>query len=194
MTTATSINLVKGQKIDLTKTNPTVKKFKVGLGWDTNNATTGGDFDLDASVFMLGANGKLVSDSHFIFYNNLKCPNEGVIHTGDNRTGKGDGDDESIIVDTTKLGQDVDKLVFVATIYEAPARHQNFGQVKNAFIRICDADTNTEIMRYDLGEDFSTETAMTFGSIYRKDGELKFEAAGTGHAGGLDSYVAEYKA
>lgn len=189
-----SVNLTKGQRVDLTKTNPGVSKFCVGLGWDTNGTSTGGDFDLDASVFMLGQNGKLLSEQHFVFYNNTKSPGDAVVHSGDNRTGQGDGDDESILVDASKLGTDVDQLLFVVTIHEAAARNQNFGQVRNAFIRVLNDETNTELMKYDLSEDFSVETAMTFGRLYKKDGELKFEAVGAGQVGGLEQYLNQYKA
>lgn len=186
-----TINLSKGQRVDLTKTNPTVKNFLVGLGWNVNSAV-GADFDLDVSAFILNADNKLVSEQHLVFYNNLKAPNDAVIHSGDNRTGAGDGDDETLKVDFSKLDAAAKKIVFVVTIHEAAQRSQNFGQVSGAYIRICNADDNTEIMKYDLGEDFSIETAVTFGELYEKDGEWKFNAVGTGMAGGLQEYLNMY--
>ncbi len=191
METAQSINLAKGQKVDLTKTNPAVAKFSVGLGWNVNSAV-GNEFDLDVSAFILGENKKRVSDSHFVFYNNLKSPNDFVTHTGDNRTGAGDGDDESLIVDFSKAKPEEKSIVFVATIHEAAARNQNFGQVTGAYIRICDAATGNEIMKYDLNEDFSVETAMVFGELYEKDGQWKFNAFVSGQKAGLDAYLAQY--
>lgn len=188
----TAINLSKGQKVDLTKTNPSVKQFLVGLGWNPNTAV-GGDFDVDVSAFILGSNGKLLSDSHFVFYNNLKSPNDAVIHNGDNRTGEGDGDDETLTIDFSKLTNGEEKIVFVVTIHEASSKNQNFGQVNGSFIRILDKENNTEIMKYDLNEDYSTETAMVFGELYKKDGEWKFNAVGTGMNGGLEDYLNIYK-
>lgn len=188
----TAINLSKGQKVDLTKTNPSVKQFLVGLGWNPNTAV-GGDFDVDVSAFILGSNGKLLSDSHFVFYNNLKSPNDAVIHNGDNRTGEGDGDDETLTIDFSKLTNGEEKIVFVVTIHEASSKNQNFGQVNGSFIRILDKENNTEIMKYDLNEDYSTETAMVFGELYKKDGEWKFSAVGTGMNGGLEDYLNIYK-
>lgn len=191
METMATINLVKGQKVDLTKTNPTIKVFKVGLGWNPNTAL-GGTFDVDVSAFILGENQKRVSDKHFVFYNNLKSPNDFVVHTGDNRDGQGDGDDESLIVDFSKVSPLEKSILFVVTIHEATAKNQNFGQISGAFIRICDNTTGTEIMKYDLGEDFSIETAMIFGKLYEKDGEWKFEATGTGSKSGLNEYLTQY--
>lgn len=187
-----SVNLEKGQRIDLTKSNPGVSKYRVGLGWDVNGTSTGQGFDLDASVFVLGDNGKLLSEPHFVFYNNLKTPDEGIVHSGDNRTGQGDGDDETILVDFSKLTADAKELIFVVTIDKAQERSQNFGQVKNASIRVLDETSNTELMKFDLSEDFSVETAMTFGRLYKKDGEWKFEATGSGQQGGLQSYLNQY--
>lgn len=187
----TGINLTKGQKVDLTKTNPTIKKFNVGLGWNPNTAV-GGEFDLDVSAFILGANGKRISDNHMVFYNNLKSPGDFVVHNGDNRTGEGEGDDETLTIDFNKVDPAAEQIVFVVTIHEAQEKNQNFGQVSGSFIRIMDADTNTEIMKYDLNEDYSVERAMVFGKLYKKDGEWKFEAVGTGMAGGLADYVAQY--
>lgn len=189
--TTPAISLVKGQKVDLTKTNPDVKAFKVGLGWNPN-AAVGGTFDVDVSAFILGANGKRVSDSHFVFYNNLKSPNDFVTHTGDNRDGQGEGDDETLIVDFSKVSPEEEAIVFVVTIHDAAAKNQNFGQVQGSFIRICDNATGQEIMKYDLNEDYSVETAMEFGKLYKKDGEWKFEAIGTGMKGGLQDYLNKY--
>lgn len=186
-----TINLVKGQKVDLTKTNPTVKKFKVGLGWNPNVAV-GGAFDLDVSAFILGDSGKKVSDKHFVFYNNQVSPNDFVNHTGDNKTGAGEGDDESLLIDFSKVSTEEKSVVFVVTIHEAKEKNQNFGQVSGSYIRILDAATNAEILKYDLNEDYSVETAMVFGKIYLKDGDWKFEAVGTGMKGGLQDYVNQY--
>lgn len=191
METTSSINLSKGAKVDLTKTNPSVAKFTVGLGWNVNGAV-GAQFDLDVSAFILNESGKRVSDGHFVFYNNLKSPNDFVVHNGDNRTGEGEGDDETLTIDFSKATADEKKVVFVVTIDEAAARNQNFGQVSGAFIRVCNAADGSEILKYDLNEDFSVETALTFGELYEKDGEWKFNAIGTGQAGGLDAYLNQY--
>ena len=150
-----AVSLAKGQKVDLTKTNPGLKEVLIGLGWDTNKYDGGKDFDLDASVFMLGANGKVRSDADFVFYGNLKHESGSVEHMGDNLTGAGDGDDEEIKVFLDKVPADVEKIDFTVTIYEAEQRKQNFGQVENAFIRVVNKATNEELIRYDLGEDFS---------------------------------------
>lgn len=187
------INLEKGQKIDLTKTNPSVKKFRVGLGWNPNSTTTGSTFDVDVSAFMLGENGKIPSEQHLVFYNNLKSPNEGLVHNGDNRTGEGDGDDETLTFDVSKIDEVSEKIQFVVTIHDGIQKNQNFGQVGGAYIRILDDATDTEIVRYDLNEDFSTETALNFGGLYKKDGEWKFEAVGTGMKGGLQDYLNIYQ-
>jgi tellurium resistance protein TerD len=188
---STAINLVKGAKVDLTKTNPNVKKFKVGLGWNPNTAV-GGTFDVDVSAFVLGENGKRVDDNHFVFYNNLKSPRDFVVHNGDNTTGEGDGDDETLVVDFSKVSAEDKQIVFVVTIHDAIAKNQNFGQVSGSYIRISDEATGTEILKYDLNEDYSIETAMIFGKIYEKDGEFKFEAVGTGMKGGLQDYLNQY--
>ena len=185
------INLSKGQKVDLTKTNPTVKKFRVGLGWNPNSSV-GDKFDVDVSAFILGADEKRISDAHFVFYKNLKSPNEFVVHTGDNTTGEGDGDDESIIVDFAKATPEEKSIVFVVTIYESDIRNQNFGQVSGCYIRVIDDETNQEILKYDLNEDYSVETAMIFGKIYEREGEWKFEATGVGMKGGLQDYLDKY--
>lgn len=181
-----AINLEKGQR-----QNISAPKFNVGLGWDTNSSNTGEAFDLDASIFILGANGKLVSDSHFVFYNNLKSPDEAVIHTGDNLTGEGDGDDEKITIDLSKISSDVAEITFVVTIHQADTRRQNFGQIRNSFIRIVDTN-NTELVKYELDEDFSIETAVEFGRIYKRNDEWKFEAVGSGMKGGLQDFLNKY--
>lgn len=186
------INLSKGQKIDLTKTNPGLKNVLVGLGWDTNRYSGGEDFDLDASAFIVDGNGKAFNEKSFIFYNNLQSEEGSVIHTGDNRTGDGDGDDEQLLVKLPTVPSVVQKVVFTVTIHDADQRKQNFGQVSNAFIRIVNEDTNEEIVRYDLGEDFSIETALVVGEIYRHNNEWKFNAIGSGFQGGLASLITEF--
>lgn len=186
------INLQKGQRVAIESNGASIQKFRVGLGWDTNQSDSGADFDLDASVFILGENSKVVSQSHFIFYNNPKDPEGSVTHTGDNLTGEGDGDDEMIDVDLSKVNAAVRSMNVVVTIHDAAARDQNFGQVSNAFVRIYDPNTNEEILKFDLSEDFSIETAVEFGRIYLKDGSWKFEAIGTGFNGGLQSFVDKY--
>ncbi|GIM58316.1 MAG: TerD family protein [Capnocytophaga felis] len=182
-----AINLQKGQRESLS-----TQKFTIGLGWDTNSTSTGDAFDLDASVFILGENKKILSDNHFIFYNNLRSPNEAVIHTGDNLTGDGDGDDEQIIVDLSKIDANASEICIVVTIHEALNRKQNFGQVRNSFIRIVDNNSNQELLKYELEEDFSIETAVEFGRIYKRNGEWKFEAVGVGMKGGLQDYLSKY--
>ena len=180
-----AVSLAKGQKVDLTKTNPGLKEVLIGLGWDTNKYDGGKDFDLDASVFLLGANGKVRSDADFVFYGNLKHESGSVEHMGDNLTGAGDGDDEEVIVFLDKVPADVEKISFTVTIYEAEQRKQNFGQVENAFIRVVNGANNEELIRYDLGEDFSVETAVVVAELYRNKGEWKFNAIGSGFEGGL---------
>nr|WP_315251061.1 TerD family protein [uncultured Flavobacterium sp.] len=182
-----AINLQKGQR-----ENINAPKFTIGLGWDTNNSSTGSGFDLDASVFILGDNKKIISDSHFVFYNNLKSPDDAVIHTGDNLTGDGEGDDEQVKIDLTKINSAVKEICIVVTIHDAIDRKQNFGQVRNSFIRIVDDSNNTELVKYELEEDFSIETAVEFGRIYNKDGQWKFEAIGVGMKGGLEDYLNKY--
>ena len=179
------INLTKGGNASI----GSMQKFTVGMGWDTNTTDSGQAFDLDASAFALNASGKVLSESHFIFYNNLKSPEGLIEHTGDNRTGDGDGDDESIKIDLSKLPAGCEKISFVVTIDDAEARGQNFGQVRNAFVRVYDSSTNEEVIKYDLGEDFSVETAIEFGELYLKDGAWKFKAIGAGFAGGLQKFV-----
>ncbi|MBQ5319933.1 MAG: TerD family protein [Oscillospiraceae bacterium] len=187
-----SISLAKGQKVDLTKGNPSLKNVMVGLGWDVNVYDSGAAFDLDAAAFMLGENGKCPTEKEFVFYGNLKHVSGSVEHQGDNLTGEGDGDDEQILVDLSKIPANVSKIAFTVTIYDCDARRQNFGQVDNAFIRIVDEATNTELVRYDLGEDFSIETAIVVGEIYRHNGEWKFNAIGSGFQGGLAALCAHY--
>lgn len=179
------INLTKGQKVSLTKENPGLKNITIGLGWDLNIFDTGEDFDLDASAFMLGSNGRCVSDNDFVFYGNLSGANDSVVHMGDNRTGEGDGDDEQIHIDLSRIPENIERVSFTVTIYEAEKRRQNFGQVSNAYIRIVDEDTQQELLRYDLGEDFSIETAMIVAELYKHNGEWKFNAIGSGFQGGL---------
>lgn len=182
-----TISLQKGQKVDLTKGNPSLSKVMVGLGWDTNKYDGGYQFDLDAAAFLVGENGKVIDDSDFVFFNNLKHSSESVIHMGDNLTGEGEGDDEQIKVILAKVPQNVHKISFTVTIYEAEARGQNFGQIANAFIRLCNEETGEEMIRYDLGEDFSVETAVVVGELYRYGTEWKFNAIGSGFHGGLKS-------
>lgn len=182
-----AVSLTKGQKVDLTKGNPGLNNLLVGLGWDVNKFDGGSDFDLDAAAFLLNGAGKTASDADFVFYGNLKHASGGVEHLGDNLTGEGDGDDEQIKVDLSKVPEAVEKIDFTVTIYEAEERRQNFGQVSNAFIRIVDESSNTELIRYDLGEDFSIETAVVVGELYRHNGEWKFNAVGSGFQGGLQA-------
>lgn len=179
-----TISLSKGGNISLSKAAPNLTKALVGLGWDPRS-TDGQDFDLDASIFLLGENGRVRSDADFIFYGQLKSGCGSVIHTGDNRTGDGDGDDEAIKIDLSMVPAAVTRIVVTVTIHEAQARRQSFGQVGGAFIRVVNEDGGAEIVRYDLSEDYSTETAMIFGEIYRNNGEWKFKAVGQGYAGGL---------
>ena len=179
------INLSKGQKVDLTKKNPGLKNIMVGLGWDVNAFDSGADFDLDAAAFLLGSNGKCPTEKEFIFYGNLEHTSGAVKHMGDNLTGEGDGDDEQIEVSLAGIPANVEKVAFTVTIYDAEPRRQNFGQVSNSYIRIVDADTNTELIRYDLGEDFSIETAVVVGELYRHNGEWKFNAIVSGFQCGL---------
>jgi len=186
------INLTKGQKVDLTKGTPGLTKLMVGLGWDVNAFDSGYNFDLDASAFMVGSNGKCPTEKEFIFYSNLEHPSESVKHMGDNLTGEGDGDDEQIKVDLSLVPANIQRVAFTVTIYDADVRRQNFGQVNNAFIRIVDESNGQEILRYDLGEDFSIETAAIFGELYKHNGEWKFNAIGSGYQGGLAALCANY--
>jgi len=186
------IQLSKGQRIDLTKTNPGLKRAVIGLGWDTNKYTGGAEFDLDASAFLVNENDKCVNDHDFIFYNNLVHPTGCVEHTGDNRTGEGEGDDEQLIIDFTKIPANVHKIGITVTIHEPELRRQNFGQVSNGFVRLFDAETEQELLRYDLGEDFSVETAVVVCELYRQGNDWKFNAIGSGFSGGLASLCRNY--
>lgn len=182
-----AINLTKGQRIDVG-----LSKVGVGLGWDPNEGS-GFDFDLDASAFMLGENKKLPKDEYFIFYNNPKSPDASIESSGDDLTGgNSDGDDETLTVDLTRVDPQIQEIIFTVTIHDAEQRKQNFGQVRNSFIRIYDANTNEEIAKYELEEDFSVETAVEFGRLYRRNGEWKFEAMGIGYKGGLQYFVDKY--
>ncbi len=186
------INLSKGQKVDLTKGNPGLSKLLIGLGWDVNAFDSGAAFDLDASAFLVGGNGKCPTEQEFVFYGNLEHRSGAVKHLGDNRTGEGDGDDEQIQVDLSLVPANVERIAFTVTIYEAEVRHQNFGQVSNAYIHIQDLVTGTDLIRYDLGEDFSIETAIVVGELYRHNGEWKFNAIGSGFQGGLAALCGHY--
>jgi len=186
-----AVSLSKGGNVSLSKEAPGLSAILVGLGWDTR-ATDGADFDLDASIFILGENGKVRSDSDFVFYNNAKSADGAVEHTGDNRTGEGDGDDEAVKMNLATMPADVQRLVVAVTIHEGEARKQSFGQVQNAFIRVVNQDGGTEIARYDLSEDYSTETALIFGEVYRNKDEWKFKAVGQGYAGGLASLARDH--
>ncbi|WP_066803335.1 TerD family protein [Moraxella oblonga] len=186
-----AISLNKGGNLSLSKTDPSLTKLVIGLGWDVR-VTSGQDFDLDASVFLLNSTGKVRGDHDFIFYNQLKSTDGAVEHTGDNRTGAGDGDDEVIKVDLSRVSPDVDKIAITVTIHDAQIRGQNFGQVANAFIRLVNEQTGTEVVRFDLAEDYSVETAMVFGEVYRYNGEWKFRAVGQGYSGGLAAMCHQY--
>ncbi|WP_219118288.1 TerD family protein [Janthinobacterium sp. UMAB-56] len=179
-----AISLQKGGNVNLSKEAPNLKKIIVGLGWDPRS-TDGATFDLDGSAFLLKNDGKVRGDSDFIFYNNLKSTDGSVVHTGDNTTGEGEGDDERLEIDLTRVPNDIDRISITVTIHDADARRQNFGMVSKAFIRCLNAEGEKEIARYDLSEDSSTETAMIFGEIYRHNGEWKFKAIGQGFNGGL---------
>lgn len=187
------VSLSKGGNVSLTKEAGAagLSNVTVGLGWDART-TTGTDFDLDASALGVGADGKVASDKHFIFFNNLASPDNGIQHTGDNLTGEGEGDDEQIKVAVGTIGAEVDKVVFVVSIYEGETRQQNFGQVRNAFIRVINDADGKELARYDLSEDASTETAMVFGEVYRNGSEWKFRAVGQGYANGLAGIARDY--
>ena len=187
-----AVSLQKGQKVSLTKGNPGLSKVVVGLGWDVNQFDTGGDFDLDAAAFLLGDNGKVSTQNDFVFYGNLEHPSGSVKHMGDNLTGAGEGDDEQIRIDLSLVPANITKIAFTVTIYEAEARRQNFGQVNNAFIRIYNEANGEELLRYDLGEDFSIETAAVFGELYKNGDEWKFNAIGSGYQGGLAALCANF--
>jgi tellurium resistance protein TerD len=186
-----TISLTKGGNVSLTKQAPGMTEVLVGLGWDART-TTGDDFDLDASAIMLKDDGRVLTDQHFIFFNNAASPEGSVQHTGDNLTGEGEGDDESIHVDLRKVPAEVSKIVFPVTIYAGQERGQGFGQVRNAFIRIVDRTGGSEVARYDLTEDASTETAMLFGELYRHGEEWKFRAVGQGYSAGLAGIARDF--
>ena len=186
------VSLQKGQKVSLTKGNPGLSKVVVGLGWDVNQFDTGGDFDLDAAAFLLADNGKVSAQGDFVFFGNLEHSSGSVRHLGDNLTGAGEGDDEQIKIDLSLVPANITKIAFTVTIYEAEQRRQNFGQVNNAFIRIYNEETGEELLRYDLGEDFSIETAVVFGELYKNNSEWKFNAIGSGYQGGLAALCANF--
>ena len=186
------INSQKGQKVSLTKGNPGLSKVVVGVGWDVNQFDTGGAFDLDGAAFLVTENGKVSRGEDFVFYGNLTHPSGSVQHMGDNLTGEGEGDDEQIKVNLSAVPANIAKIVFTVTIYDAETRRQNFGQVSNAFIRIYNEDTGEEMLRYDLGEDFSIETAAVFGELYKNGNEWKFNAIGSGYQGGLAALCASF--
>ncbi|GAB3455074.1 TerD family protein [Insolitispirillum peregrinum] len=186
-----AISLSKGGNVSLSKSEPGLKNILIGLGWDARS-TDGADFDLDASAFMLGANGKVPDETSFIFYNNVKSADGSIEHTGDNKTGSGDGDDEAVKVHLDLVPATIQTVAITVTIHDAENRKQNFGQIRNAFIRIVNDETGKEIARYDLSEDYSAETAMIFGEIYRHNGDWKFRAVGQGYSGGLAAMCAQY--
>ncbi len=186
-----SVALTKGGNVSLSKSAPNLTSISVGLGWDARS-TTGAAFDLDASALLTGANGRVLSDEHFVFFNNLKSPDGSVEHTGDNLTGEGEGDDETLNVELALVPAEVQKIVFTVSIYEAEQRGQAFGQVTNAYIRVVNRADGVELARYDLSEDASTETAMIFGEVYRRDAEWKFRAVGQGYASGLRGIAIDF--
>ncbi|MFG1999704.1 TerD family protein [Spirillospora sp. NPDC048911] len=185
------VSLAKGGNVSLTKAAPDLTAVSVGLGWDVR-ATTGADFDLDASALLLDSGGKVLSDQHFVFFNNLRSPDGSVEHTGDNLTGEGEGDDEVVNVDLARVPAECERIVFPVSIYDADNRGQSFGQVRNAFIRIVNRADSNELARFDLTEDASTETAMVFGELYRHSGEWKFRAVGQGYASGLAGIAMDF--
>ena len=185
------VSLSKGGNVSLTKEAPGMTRAVIGLGWDANSFT-GSEFDLDAQAIMVGANGKVPNDGFFVFFNQLKSPEGSVEHTGDNRTGEGEGDDEAINVDLAAVPAEIEKVVFTVAIYDADTRKQSFGQVRNGFIRVVNADSSAEVARYDLTEDASTETAMVFGELYRSGSDWKFRAVGQGYADGLRGIATDF--
>ncbi len=187
-----AVNLSKGERVSLSKESPGLKNIRVGLGWDANATDTGAQFDLDASAFLLGVDGKVLSDSHFIFYNNTTSPCGAIVHKGDNRTGAGTGDDEVIEINLDKVNASIDKIIFAVTINEAAARNQNFGQVSKSLIRILNQDGEAVITQYELDEDYSSETAINFGELYRKDDGWSFKAVGSGFNDGLAGFCKMY--
>lgn len=186
-----SVTLAKGGNVSLAKEAPGLTKVLVGLGWD-ERTTSGVAYDLDASAVLVGTSGKVPSDSYFVFYNNLTSPDGSVEHTGDNLTGVGEGDDESIRVDLAAVPPEIERIVFPVSIHEATERRQNFGQVRNAYIRVVDASTEREVTRFDLAEDASSETAMIFGELYRRGTEWKFRAVGQGYTSGLRGIALDF--
>lgn len=186
-----AISLVKGANISLSQNVDNLNRILIGLGWEARS-TDGQDFDLDASAFMLADNGKVRSENDFIFYSQLKSTCGSIEHTGDNRTGAGDGDDEAIIIELEKVPAQISKIVITVTIYDYDGRKQNFGQVSDAFVRIVDLNTDIEIVRFDLSEDYSTETAMIFGEVYKNKNEWKFKAVGQGFKGGLEAMCSQF--
>lgn len=186
-----AISLQKGGNVSLTKTDPGLSKARIGLGWDARS-TDGAAFDLDTSVFLSGESGQVLSDAHFVFYNQKTSPDGAVVHSGDNLTGAGEGDDETVSISLPTVDAAVQRIIFAVTIHEAESRKQNFGMVRNAFMRVLNEDTGTELARFDLSEDYSIETAMVFGEIYRHGAEWKFKAVGQGFAGGLQALAASH--
>ena len=186
-----SVTLAKGGNVSLSKQAPQLTAVTIGLGWDVR-ATSGGDYDLDASAIALGSNKKVLNELFFVFYNNLRSPDGAIEHTGDNRTGEGEGDDESIDIDLSALSPEIESIVFPVSIHAADELHQNFGQVVNAFIRVVDKSDSRELARFDLSEDASTETAMVFGELYRHNAEWKFRAIGQGYASGLAGIARDF--
>ncbi|MFT8321036.1 MAG: TerD family protein [Bacillus sp. (in: firmicutes)] len=187
-----AISLSKGQKVDLTKGNPGLTKVVVGVGWDVNKYDGGTDFDLDSSIFLLGDNGKVTSEQDFVFYNNTTGANGAVVHSGDNRTGAGDGDDEQVVIELAAVPASIQRITFTITIHDGENRNQNFGQVSNSYVRILNEQNNEELIRYDLGEDFSIETALVVGELYRHNNEWKFSAIGSGYQGGLAALATDF--
>ena len=182
------ISLSKGSRVNLSKEAPGLNNLIAGLGWDINATDTGAGFDLDASLFLLNDSGKAVSDAHFVFYGNKTSPDGAVEHQGDNTTGEGAGDDEVVNIDLSKVDATVTEIVFVVTIHEADTRNQNFGQVSNSYVRLVNSADNAELAKYELDEDYSTETAIEFGRLYRKDNEWRFKAVGAGFNSGLKGF------
>lgn len=187
-----AVSLSKGQKVDLTKTNPGLMNVVIGLGWDINKYDGGNDFDLDSSVFLLGENGKVSNETDFVFYNNPQGANGAVVHTGDNRSGAGEDDDEQIKINLTGLPANIQRIAFTITIHDAEGRNQNFGQVSDSYVRIFNETSGEELIRYDLGEDFSIETAIVVGELYRHNNEWKFNAIGSGYQGGLAALATDF--
>lgn len=187
-----AISLSKGGRVNLSKEAPGLKNIQVGLGWDANSTDTGAQFDLDASAFLLSEDGKVISDAHLVFYNNATSPCGALVHKGDNRTGEGDGDDEVITIDLDKLDSKITKIIFTVTIDEAESRKQNFGQVSNAYIRILNEANSSVVTKYELDEDYSNETAISFGELYKKDSGWSFKAVGSGFKDGLSGFCKMY--